>query len=129
MLVDAMQALVPPKPVAAAAGVAEGDWQAALSAREARLRELEGSIAELRAESAEPLANLAALELERDGLLSALAEARGTRPGRSTSEYTRVRSGHATSQHWSWTFRHSLHTIANTNRQLPSACRRPCCAG
>ena len=44
-----------------------------------------------------------------------------TRPGRITSEITRVRSGPPT---LSWAFRHPLHTLANTNRQqLPSRFR------
>merc|ERR1712147_501123 len=41
-------------------------------------------------------------------------------PGMATSEYTRVRSGPPT---LSWAFRHPLHTLANTNRQLPSRLR------
>ena len=46
--------------------------------------------------------------------------ASATFPGRITSDLTRVHSGPPT---FCWAFRHSLHTLANTNRQLPSRFR------
>ena len=43
--------------------------------------------------------------------------ASATCPGMATSDLARERSGPPT---LSWDFRHALHTLANTNRQLPS---------
>ena len=46
--------------------------------------------------------------------------ASATFPGKRTSDRTRVRSGPPT---LSWALRHPLHTLANTNRQLPARLR------